>query len=60
MITEHLRHNISQHIFLSCATYGCCHPCLYLDNGELIHVYQTGQPQTACLNSMGLQKEIKE
>jgi len=26
------------------------------DNGELIHVYQTGQPQTACLNSMGLQK----
>eukprot|EP00088_Acartia_fossae_P004536 TRINITY_DN11946_c0_g1_i1.p1 TRINITY_DN11946_c0_g1~~TRINITY_DN11946_c0_g1_i1.p1 ORF type:complete len:456 (-),score=104.00 TRINITY_DN11946_c0_g1_i1:59-1426(-) len=26
------------------------------DAGELVHVYQTGQPQTACLNSMGLHK----
>jgi len=26
------------------------------DSGELVHVYQTGQPQTACINSMGLHK----
>ena len=30
---------------------------LFLGVGELIHVYQTGQPQTTALNSVGLQKE---
>ena len=25
-------------------------------SGELVHIYQTGQPQTTALNSMGLQK----
>ncbi len=30
---------------------------IFEGSGELIHIYQTGQPQTTALNSMGLHKE---